>query len=306
MAATTPSTIPSIAAGPWGAHPHTHTVVFLHGRGDSARAFAGALARWRGSCGRNPFQLFPSLRWVFPQAPVRALARAADTAAAWPQWFDVWDPADFAANEALQAHGLREAVPALRRLLDAEAARLGGRRDKVVLAGISMGGATAAHVLFHLDLDLDGAGDGAGLPLAAFLGFACRCPFVGRDLAGMRAVLGLQQQGDNNDDGEGRGKGISGGILDRALRGTPMLLEHCVDDATVPVAAGRQLTETLRAFGADVERREYPAGGHWFNAPTGLDDVREFLERRLGVVAAGADVRRREQVLGPTDPMDLS
>ncbi|KAK3989016.1 Alpha/Beta hydrolase protein [Cladorrhinum sp. PSN332] len=249
--------IPSITIGP--KEPHTHTVVFLHGRGDNARNFAASLAASRDSRGRTLADALPSFRWVFPQAPGRELASSPGTV--WTQWFDVWNVRDFAENENLQAVGLREVVPAVQRILADEAALLGGRWDRVVLAGISMGAATSVHVLFNLDVL---SGGGGGNRLGAFMGFSCRCPFAGRDLAGMREALGL-----------------GAGPEDNVLRGTPVLLEHCVDDPLVLVENGRGLRDTLRGFGMRVEWKEYPTGGHWFNSPRGMDDAVEFLTRNV-------------------------
>ncbi|KAI0840595.1 alpha/beta-hydrolase [Hypoxylon sp. FL0890] len=249
--------IPFIAVGP--SKPHTHTVIFLHGRGDNARNFAASLTHSRDSRRRTLMDAFPSFRWVFPQAPTRQCASMPDTS--WPQWFDVWDVRDFSANEGLQSVGLKEVVPAIRRILADEAARLGGRWDRVVLAGISMGGATAAHVLFNLDIPPAGGGK-----LAAFIGFSCRCPFAGRSLAEMRNVLGVENVPDHS----------------RVIQNTSVLLEHCADDPLVLVQNGRGLREVLRGFGAQVEWKEYPNGGHWFNSPAGMDDVVDFLNRHLG------------------------
>ncbi|OTA66650.1 Phospholipase/carboxylesterase [Hypoxylon sp. EC38] len=222
--------------------PHTHTVVFLHGRGDNARNFAASLAHWRDSRHRTLKDAFPSFRWVFPQAPMRKCASTPDTS--WPQWFDVWD----------------EVVPAIRRILADEAALLRGHWDRVVLAGISMGDATAAHVLFNLDIN-----PAEGGRLAAFTGFSCRCPFAGCSLAEMRNILDLENITDHG----------------HVVQNTPVLLEHCADDPLVLVQNGRGLRETLRGFGAQVEWKEYPNGGHWFNSPTGMDDVVDFLNRQL-------------------------
>ncbi|KAK3363202.1 hypothetical protein B0T25DRAFT_596240 [Lasiosphaeria hispida] len=167
MSTTIPE-LPTLTIDPLS--PHTYTVVFLHGRGERAilwlRCRTGATRR-----SAHSLMPFPSFRWVFPQAPGDVF----------PQWFDVWNVGDFAEREELQAPGLRESVPAIRRILTSEAARLGGRWDRVVLAGISMGAATSVHTLFNLNVPADGGGR-----LAAFLGFSCRCPFAGRALEGMR------------------------------------------------------------------------------------------------------------------------
>ncbi|KAI9760390.1 MAG: hypothetical protein M4579_001686 [Chaenotheca gracillima] len=234
--------------------PHTHTIVFLHGRGDTAHNFVASLANSRDSGRRTLAEALPSFRWVFPQAPTR---KCASSPATWPQWFDVWNVTDFAEREELQAVGLKEVVPVVRRILADEAARLDGRWDRVVLAGISMGGATGIHTLLNLDVP-DAAG---GKRLAAFLGFSCRCPFAGRTLAEMRDVLDLEGVPDDGD----------------ILLNTPMLLEHCIDDPLVLVQNGQGLRDILRGFGASVAWKEYPNGGHWFNSPAGMDDVVDFL-----------------------------
>ncbi|KAI2617908.1 alpha/beta-hydrolase [Hypoxylon sp. NC1633] len=275
MAATS---IPFITIEP--SQPHTHTVVFLHGRGDTARDFADSLSHSRDSHRRTLVEAFPSFRWVFPQAPTRKCASLPET---WPQWFDVWDARDLALNEDLQAAGLREVVPALRRLLADQAALLGRRWDRLVLAGISMGGASGAHVLLNLDVPAE-----AGGRLGAFLGFSSRCPFAGRGLTGMRQVLALD--GVPADD--------------RVIRNTPVLLEHCADDPLVLVQNGRGLRDTLRECGAQVEWREYSDGGHWFHSPTGMDDAVEFLNKHLGTNSSAGISPTPHR--GLSDAMDLS
>lgn len=284
MAAAT--NIPCITIG--ATKPHTHTVVFLHGRGDNARDFAASLRASRDSRGRNLVEAFPSFRWVFPQAPTRELASSPGTK--WPQWFDVWNVRDFAENEDLQAAGLQEVIPSIQRILADEAASLGGRWDRIVLAGISMGAATSVHLLFNLDIPAS-----AGGRLAAFLGFSCRCPFAGRDLAGMRAALGLASAPGHN----------------LVLQNMPALLEHCVDDPLVLVQSGRGLRETLRGFGMQVEWREYPSGGHWFNSPEGMNDAVDFLSKHVlgdgeGGGNAGAAAMAGTRSGASDDAMDLS
>ncbi|KAI0077337.1 alpha/beta-hydrolase [Panus rudis PR-1116 ss-1] len=260
--------------------PHTHTIVFLHGRGDNPKQFATSLAYWRDSRSRTLAEAFPSFRWVFPQAPLRKCASSPDT---WPQWFDVWNVRDFAENEELQAVGLREVVPAIRRILANEAERLGGRWDRIILAGISMGAATGVHTLFNLNIPASGGGR-----LAAFMGFSCRCPFAGRTLAEMRRILDLEGVPDHAD----------------VLRNTPILLEHCVDDPLVTIHNGRRLRDILREFGAQVEWKEYPSGGHWFNSPLGMDDAVDFLNRNV-VARANAESQATQRDAS-SDAMDTS
>ncbi|PNY25999.1 Acyl-protein thioesterase 1 [Tolypocladium capitatum] len=251
--------------------PHTHTLVFLHGRGDGAATFAQSLQYSTDSRNRVLQELFPSFRCVFPSAPVGpCLARPADRVS---QWFDIWNVGDFSDREDVQAPGLRESVARIRRLLEEEAALLGGRWDRIVLAGISQGAATATHALLNLNLPVSTTADGKALPrrLGAYLGFSCRMPFPGRSLADTRKILGLDGAPADNE----------------VLRNTPILLEHCVDDPLVLLANGRALRETLKGFGAQVTWREYPDGGHWFNSPAGMDDVVAFLTRALGLSGMG-------------------
>lgn len=243
---------------------HTHTVVFLHGRGDTAEHFISSLAWSPDSRGRTLPQAFPTFRWVFPKA--KMIPCAAYPGQTWSQWFDVYNTKDFLDREELQAEGLSHSVAGIRKILAKEATILDGRWDRIILAGISQGAATSVHTLFNLNLNnantqtnsLD-AGNSRGL--AAFLGFSCRLPFPGRSLKDTREIL-LLEDVPNHDD---------------VLRNTPMLLEHCVDDPLVLIRQGQDLRDSLRNLGAEVTWKQYPNGGHWFNAPAGIDDVVEFL-----------------------------
>lgn len=179
------------------------------------------------------------------------------------QWFDLWDAASLE-HEMLMQPGLNESVARIRGLVADEAAKLGGRWDKIVLMGISQGGATSAHTLLNLGFPADYTGPKR---LGAFVGVSCRLPFLGRSLQDTRKVLGLGAVHEGNE----------------VVVNTPVLLEHCMDDQTVLVASGRQLRDTLRGFGANVEWKEYSEGGHWFKSPEGLQILKAFLEKVLPV-----------------------
>ncbi|KAI1196032.1 acyl-protein thioesterase [Nemania serpens] len=249
---------------------HTHTVVFLHGRGDHARTFAASLSRSTDSNNHTLLDNFPSFRWVFPQSEIRDCA--ALPGSGWSQWFDIWDTRDFAEREYIQAPGLKESVASIRSIIATEITSLDGRSDRVILAGISQGAATAVHTLLNLNSNeapyqQQEPRETAKPRLAAFLGFSCRMPFPGRALAETRRIVDLEGAPASHDDG--------------MIRNTPVLLEHCADDGTVLVAHGRTLRDTLRGFGADVVWREYPDGGHWFHSPKGIDDAVAFINERV-------------------------
>jgi len=266
--------------------PHSHTVVFLHGRGDNARNFSSSLLYSKDSSNRTLPAIFPSFRWVFPQAEIRPCA--AFPGEKMSQWFDIWNVNNFSEREELQATGLRESVTGIQRILAAEIAHLDGRWDHLVLAGISQGAATSVHTL--LNLSMPAAGE-QQVPrrLGAFLGFSCRMPFPGRSLADTKRVLGLE----------------GSQYTDEILRNTPVLLEHCADDPLVLVGKGQDLRDTLRGFGAQVIWKEYPEGGHWFNSPTGIDDAVDFLNNYV-LKNPSAGERPLSQVQGLSDSMDLS
>lgn len=245
---------------------HTHTVIFLHGRGDNANQFASSIT-WSGDS--HDFSLienYPSFRWVFPTAPITDCAASSERRS---QWFDVWNIHDRTDCENLQADGLRKSVGKIRCILVNEARRLGWRWDRVILAGISQGAALGVHTLLNLDLNHPDIPADFTQPqrLGAFLGFSCVMPFPGRNMAETRACLGLDGVPDNYD----------------AIQNTPVLLEHCKDDVVARIEKGYALRDLLRNWGVEVTWKEYSDGGHWFHSPTGMDDVRQFLSKTLAV-----------------------
>lgn len=250
---------------PPSTRPHTHTVIFLHGRGDTARDLADGLHHFCDARSRSLFEMFPSFRWVFPQAPLRELAASRDKTY---QWFDVWDMRDTAEREDVQRDGLRESVLRMGRLVRDEGELLGSW-ERVVVAGISQGGAVAVHTL----LSLDAKGEGR---IGAVVGVSCRLHLGRGTLGETRAEVGVEGP---EEAGE-------------VLRDTPVLLEHCEDDPLVPVDGGRELRDKLVEWGGQVTWKEYPTGGHWFNCPAGAEDAAEFLRsifhiRRDGHVLSG-------------------
>ncbi|KAM5354188.1 hypothetical protein ACJ41O_000838 [Fusarium nematophilum] len=251
--------------GPHPDHPHTHTIVFLHGRGSGAEEFAEELMESSLlSDGRSLQEALPGWRWVFPAARE-----------VWsdvfeefmPMWFELRDGRE---NEG-DPEGLREAVGYVKGVLDEERRRLqeGG---KVMLGGISQGGAVAMWTM----LSLMGEGDGdLSRWMGGFVGSSTWMP-LGDEV---EWVLRGGEEEDHNLEFVRR---MLGSIGRRGPIATiPVLMGHGVDDAYVDVELGRQAERILGMNGCNkVEWREYEGAeqeGHWFKVPEQMDHILEFL-----------------------------
>lgn len=261
----------SVHLDPIPSNSHTHTVIFLHGRGGSAFALSESFFDSLDSRGRNLRDLFPSFRWVFPKAPLcRPAAFPQDLRA---QWFDLADAKDLSVNEELQVGGLHASVEALKSIIAEEAEKLGGNYVRLILAGISQGASAAIHTLLHLDKSHFAGFDPPRL--GAFVGFCSRLPLPGQTLNQTRSM---------RDSGSGPDRSS-------VLSNTPILLEHSFDDPLAKVEDGRILRDALDDRGAHVEWIEYPAGGHWIQSPQGIEDAADFLRRALGLAPKDTDLR---------------
>ncbi|KAG6054232.1 hypothetical protein E4U17_003973 [Claviceps sp. LM77 group G4] len=264
---------------------HSHTVVFLHDRGDNAESLSVSLRRSLDSRQRSLYDVFPTFRWVFPRSGETVSFSAAGNAVS--QWFDIWNLQDYSDREEIQTLGLRNSTKLIRQILAVEADLLGGRWDRIILAGIGQGAATATHVLLNVRVSrsrpASDSSTSASKPfpggLGAFVGFSSRMPFPGRGLAETRRRLQLDGVPDT----------------DTVVRKTPVLLGHYVDDQVIPVEHGRVLRDTLQGFGAQVEWREYKTGRHWLHSPSGMDEAADYLNHVLGLRQSSLDLSEKPE-----------
>ncbi|KAI0814130.1 Phospholipase/carboxylesterase [Xylaria sp. FL0064] len=227
---------------------HTHTVIFLHGRSSSARELSQQLWETHDRRGESVQHIFPSVKWVFPQADdvyVKRFERYLR------EWSDVWDSRNPDERRELQIPGLQNAIPQLVSLILNEASVVG--LENVILAGISQGCATALHALLNLP--------GENCRLCAFIGLSGWMSLGGSSAQETRELLGLPGDGLSND----------------IFRNTPVLLSHCADDSVVSIEQGKRLRDLLEAYGMTVTWKEYRNGGHWINIPHGIEDIVAFL-----------------------------
>ena len=154
---------------PQSGHPHTHTVILLHGRSSTAKEFATDLFSLKTSePSQNLPSCFPSFRWVFPDAGERWCTPYKEKLSA---WCDTFSLEDLSERQDLQVTGLRDGIHHVRGIVEEEVDRLGGKSDKVVLGGFSQGSATALWSLFT------GAAATKG-NLGAFIGLSAWMPFT--------------------------------------------------------------------------------------------------------------------------------
>lgn len=248
---------------PADGHAHSHTIIFLHGRDSIAAEFASELFESEASeptdKPRTIRDLFPTVRWVFPTAPVLRSARF-DTDMS--QWFDMWSTEDPDERPEIQVPGLRASVSGLGDVVREEEKRV--TRDKIFVGGISQGIAVAMAAFFA---EKDGWSG-----LGGIIGLCGWMPLRGMfDGENVREQLGRLYRDLGSDVHPEH----------RNSHPLPLFLGHSRDDSVISVCHGRTLRDTLGRFPDQlkVEWHEYEDGGHWLNEPQGVDDIVAFLRR---------------------------
>ncbi|KAI0475668.1 phospholipase/carboxylesterase family protein [Xylariaceae sp. FL0804] len=259
---------------------HTHTVIFLHGRGSSARDFSDELFEEYDDHGHTLQHIFPTVKWVFPEAGSRYSARFEDH---FPQWFDIWSLDDPDERRELQTDGLRQNTAELIALVRAEAVRVGGL-DRVVLAGISQGCALAIHALLNYPSAAAESPSSSSSPddeatrrLGAFVGLSSWMSLGEASVPDCRAALGLADLDADPGDEQQQLPPPPPPPSDHVYRNTPVFLSHSADDPTVPAAQGRRLRDILNAYGMRVTWREYANAEHWISGQQGVANIVAFL-----------------------------
>jgi lysophospholipase-2 len=235
--------------------PHTHTIIFLHGRGSHGAEFQSEFFESLASDERFLLDIFPGYKWVFPTAARRYTETEQEEI---QQWFDMESVREPRLRAEEQLEGLRESVQFVVEIVKKEAEEVGGY-EKVFLGGISQGCATAVVALLTIEKKM-----------AGFIGMSGWAPFPSPSSeasSNQDFVQWVQEKVRlRNSKFEGAAMG-------------PVLLEHAEDDEVVPVENGFGLCEGLRGLGMKVEWQEYVDGGHWINEPRGIDDMVRFIKR---------------------------
>lgn len=130
---------------------HTHTIIFLHGRGATAAEFLEEFFESQASDNRFLPEIFPQVRWVFPTSgilPSRAFGEIS-------QWYDMLSTDTPAVGESEHQTEIDAAVSRIVEIIRSESTALGGSYQ-VILAGISQGCTIGIQALLRQDSQLGG------------------------------------------------------------------------------------------------------------------------------------------------------
>lgn len=216
---------------------HAHTVIFLHGRGSNATEFCSEIFESQDSSGAYFTEVFPSVKWVFPCAKQSWSNLDREEV---HQWFDMTSVQNAHIDPDVQRPGLQESRAQLLSIIEDETRCVS--RESIVVAGISQGCAVALYALISAEVRIGG-----------FLGLCGWLPLMDE----LSKVDRLELRQD--------------------LRRIPILLQHCKDDAVVPIVNGKAMRDLLDEQGWSLEWQQFKEGGHWLNEPEGMDGIIKFL-----------------------------
>lgn len=251
---------------------HSHTFILLHGRDSTATEFSEELFESQASDGHTLRDIFPTVKWVFPNSKIRNSARF-ETGLS--QWFDMWSVENPSEREEIQIEGMRESIEEIFGIIRYEASLVPAER--IILGGISQGCAVAIIALIV-----------GGIRLGGFIGLCSWLPFQNQLTAQNTTSTYKGKIRDllsNLKSSDGKPKDIPdlsdlSGLSDIT---TSVFLSHSQDDDVVPFENGRKLYEILTGYGFPVIWKAYEDGGHWVNEPQGIDDLVKFLHGRMQV-----------------------
>ncbi|MCJ0826138.1 carboxylesterase [Luteimonas sp. 50] len=194
------------------------TVLWLHGLGADGHDFAPIVPELLVRDGRS--RDWPSLRFVFPHAPLRAVT--INNGMRMRAWYDIrnFSADELAGGERADGAGVLESVAQVEALIAREGER-GVPPQRLLLAGFSQGGAVAL-----------AAGLRRAQPLAGLVALSTYLP------------MAPQARAD----------------LQPGATGQPVFMAHGLQDPVVPYAAGERSAGLLLDLGFDLDWHRYAMG----------------------------------------------
>ena len=207
---------------------HTHTAILLHGRGSNGPEFAQELfEETLFADGSSLAQRLPTWRWVFPSSgELWSEAFQEDMAA----WFEAHSLTDITARQEVQIPGIKESTEYAKTIIEDEITKLDGASEKVILGGISQGGAIAMWTLLNQ----------SEKPFGAFFGTNTWLPFASSLQESLSRGTEMSE-----DEGVVFLAEMLGSPPSEGQMPTRVFLGHGTDDAYVDVELGRQARDVL-------------------------------------------------------------
>ncbi|KAI1758221.1 phospholipase/carboxylesterase [Xylaria castorea] len=271
---------------------HTYTIILLHGLSSNGEKFGKELLETgKTKNGKTLPELLPGTRFVFPTAKRRrssAFGRKKLT-----QWFDIARLPDPSYRKETQLQGLAESAVEIRELLLREMALVSPAN--VILGGLSQGCAMSLSVLLGLEF-----------PLGGYIGMCGYLPFQQDVKDAVSGGNEAQSEEDNEhnpfavpdeEDAPPADPAVRALTFERELLGldplpntttsqtalsTPIFLGHGDADEKKPYILGEAAARTLRAAGYSVDWRLYLGLGHWYKIPEEIDDIVDFIRKKVG------------------------
>ena len=269
--------------------PHTHTIIVLHGRGDTAKNFSPMFMLSSHSTDIPLRQLCPHTKWIFPCAPRRSVV---NTKLTMNQWFNISSLVDPSRQEESQLDGLKESALMIRELIEEEMKTIPA--ENIILMGLSQGCATILFTLLTLELPLV---EGQRLPprLGAVVGMSGWLPLQKR-MDGLMAAVRADEEKVKANGGQVAEEEVS--VLKtlnatcaltslpqlkscKAMKKTPVWLGHGTADEKVDAKLGEGAVATLQSLGFRVKWVPYEGFGHWYKEPEEIDDIFNFLREKV-------------------------
>ncbi|KAI6084061.1 phospholipase/carboxylesterase [Hypoxylon rubiginosum] len=198
--------------GPQEGHEHTHTIIFLHGKGSNCEEFAGEFFESEASepAGqpRTLPDLFPTVRWVFPSAPF-----SESEMFNMRQWFDMESVQSPNQAPERQIPGLEQSIQLVLDVVEHEESLV--PCEKIFLGGISQGFATVYSAYVSSDKTY-----------AGLIGLCSWAP---------SAALRIINEAQNN----------ASNPIGNTRRRIWAFLGHSQDDDVIPIEEGRKLRDTF-------------------------------------------------------------
>ncbi|KAI5307477.1 hypothetical protein KEM55_008184 [Ascosphaera atra] len=274
---------------------HTHTIIFLHGRGGDGDEMLSCVFGMKDSASRILPFYHPGCRWVFPTAPPRYHSQLQLHL---NSWFTMLEQGPYEAdhNPAISMSDLRESMMYMTALLRREVQLLDGKMERIVLGGLSQGMVAALWTVVCAAGLLQPSGLGR---LGGVIGLSGWLPEVDAIETTKQTIIEAHPELDNDAKQRLFREAIPPLLAEKlslegyvstperteAMLSTPVLLLHDTYDCWLPASLSRRANKVLNELGMDVERKEYEGAensGHWIKEPESFDAMRIFLDRVWG------------------------